>query len=84
MFRIEACSILVLTGCLGLKAQVAGAPGGPDPREIPIPRIETKMGTLPGVTALPVRKDLPDLMVMNDGTNAPTSRWISMTASPRR
>jgi hypothetical protein len=48
---------------------VAGAQeAGPDPREIPVPRIKTPMGSLPGVSALPVRKDLPDVMVMNDGT----------------
>src|SRR3954453_19337852 len=43
-------------------------PSGPDPREIPIPAINTPMGSLPGVAALPVRKDLPDILVMNDGT----------------
>ena len=32
------------------------------------------MGTLPGVDALPVRKDLPDVMVMNDGTKVTTRR----------
>jgi hypothetical protein len=83
--RTRACSILVLTGCLGLKAQDAGAPRGPDPREIPIPRIDTKMGTLRGVTALPVRKDLPDVMVMNDGTKVITPRqWEKRKEEMRR
>ena len=49
---------------------------GPDPREIPVPRIKTSMGSLPGVSALPVRKDLPDVMVMNDGTRvANRAQW---------
>jgi (4-O-methyl)-D-glucuronate---lignin esterase len=46
---------------------------GPDPREIPVPRIKTPMGTLPGVAELPVRKELPDVLVMNDGARI-TSR----------
>ncbi len=40
---------------------------GPDPREIPLPRIKTPLGTLPGVRDLPVRKEMPDVLVMNDG-----------------
>jgi hypothetical protein len=55
------------------RAQEPGASSGPDPREIPIPRIKTPMGTLPGVDKLPIRKELPDVMVMNDGTKV-TSR----------
>ena len=49
-------------------AQETGAPAGPDPREIPVPRIKTPMGVLPGVTTLPVRQDLPDIMTMVDGS----------------
>ena len=47
---------------------------GPDPREIPVPRIKTPMGTLPGVSELPIRKDLPDVLVMNDGTKVTNRR----------
>ena len=54
---------LPIAFCLTVLAQ-----DGPDPREIPVPPIKTPMGTLPGVAALPVRKDMPDIMVMNDGT----------------
>jgi hypothetical protein len=32
------------------------------------------MGTLPGVNELPVRKELPDIMVMNDGTKVTNRR----------
>ena len=39
-----------------------------------MPRIKTPMGTLPGVSALPVRKDLPDIMVTNDGTKVTNRR----------
>jgi hypothetical protein len=46
---------------------------GPDPREIPVPRIATSLGALSGVTELPTRTALPDVMVMNDGTRV-TSR----------
>ncbi len=73
--------LLILAFCVALglvsqtaRAQQASAPSGPDSREIPIPRIKTPMGTLPGVNKLPVRKELPDVMVMNDGTKVTTSQ----------
>ena len=49
-------------------AQVADAPSGPDPREIPIPPIQTPIRSMPGVNELPVRKEMPDVLMMNDGT----------------
>jgi hypothetical protein len=52
------------------------APAGPDPREIPIPRIQGPLGNLPGVEKLPVRKDMPDVLLMNDGTKVTTrAQW---------
>jgi hypothetical protein len=57
--------------CLGLGiigemegAQETGPATGPDPREIPVPRIKTSYGTLPGVRELPIRKEMPDVLVM--------------------
>jgi Abhydrolase family len=48
----------------------------PDPKEIPIPPIKTVLGTMPGVKELPVRQDLPDVMLMNDGTTVTTpAQW---------
>ncbi|MEP7366890.1 MAG: hypothetical protein ABI972_26835 [Acidobacteriota bacterium] len=48
----------------------------PDPREIPVPPIQTKMGKLPGVNDLPVRQELPAVMVMNDGTRVTSkAQW---------
>ncbi|MBS1116891.1 MAG: hypothetical protein H6Q87_1275, partial [candidate division NC10 bacterium] len=74
-WRMGFCILLVLAGGMGLRelagvmhAQQAGPMAGPDPREIPVPRIVTPMGTLPGVRELPLRKDLPDVMVKDDGT----------------
>jgi hypothetical protein len=81
--RMRIYLVLALAACLGLRvlstvasAQDAKAPSGPDPREIPIPRIKTPLGTLPGVKDLPVRKEMPDVMVMNDGTRVATrQQW---------
>jgi hypothetical protein len=57
------------------RAQQAGTTGANTP-EIPIPNIRTPMGKLPGVNELPVRKEMPDVMVMNDGTRvANTRQW---------
>ena len=48
-------------------AQETNPAPGPDPREIPIPKIKTTLGTLPGVRELPIRKEMPDVMVMKNG-----------------
>lgn len=51
-------------------------PSGPDPREIPIPRTPAPLGVLPGVDRLPVRKEMPDVLLMNDGTRVSTrAQW---------
>jgi len=64
---------------------VAQVPDGPDPHEIPVPRIETPVKRLPGVNDLPVRKDLPDVMVMNDGTRVTTrAQWNIRRQEMRR
>jgi len=47
---------------------------GTEPPEIPVPHIKTPMGTLPGVGELPVRREMPDVMVMKDGTRVTTPR----------
>ena len=59
-----------------LAAVLAGGPGLAQvpPREIPVPRIATRLGTLPGVNELPARPALPDVLVMNDGTRVTTLR----------
>jgi hypothetical protein len=68
-------SILIATSlCLGLGviwkmagAHETGLATGPDPREISVPRIKTVLGTMPGVRELPVRKEMPDVMMMSNG-----------------
>ncbi len=83
--RIRIHVVLAIVACLGwrslsattiARAQDVSAPSGPDPREIPIPRIKTPLGILPGVKDLPVRKEMPDVMIMNDGTKVTTrTQW---------
>jgi hypothetical protein len=59
-----------------VSAQVAEAPSGPDPREIPIPPIKTPISAMPGVNELPLRREMPDVMVMNDGTKVTSkAQW---------
>ncbi len=68
-FRVAFVALL----CLG----AAFAQEGPDPREIPIPAIETPVRGLPGVDELPVRDAMPDVMTMNDGTRVQTrEQWL--------
>lgn len=58
---------------------------GPDPREIPIPPIRTKAGLLPGVRELPVRKEMPDVLVMNNGSKVTArSQWQKRREEMRR
>ena len=57
-------------------ASAQTSPSGPDPREIPVPTIATSLAALPGVKELPEHKELPDVMVMNDGTRVTTKeQW---------
>jgi hypothetical protein len=57
-------------------AQTAPNTSRPDPAEIPLPVIRTSLGTMPGVDELPVRKEMPDVMTMNDGTKVKTlEQW---------
>jgi hypothetical protein len=74
---------LLLIACLTL-AQAADS-SGPDPREIPVPRIHTKLGDLPGVDKLPVRNEMPDVLTMNDGTKVTTKQqWEKRRQEMRR
>ena len=77
----------VLLGACVLTAQAgqAPAPGRPDPREIPVPAIETPMGRLPGVGELPARPEMPDVTVMNDGTRVTAPpQWRNRRVEIRR
>src|SRR3954447_23931115 len=82
--------IAVNIACLGVltataEAQTAGAASRPDPREIPVPPIATAMGKMPGVAELPVRKEMPDVLVMNDGTRVRTpQQWQRRRDEMRR
>lgn len=56
-----------------------------DAREIPVPPIATPLGTLPGVRELPTRPDMPDVMVMDDGTRVTSrSEWDARRQEMRR
>jgi len=71
LFGIAVCLVLSVLGQMA-RAQNPGTASGPDPREIPVPRIQTLPGTLPGVRELPIRLEMPDVMVMNNGTKVTT------------
>src|SRR5215469_8344482 len=74
-------NFLCILSALGM----AQTPDGPDPHEIPVPRIRTSLGTMPGVDELPVRTAIPDVLVMNDGTRVTTKQqWTKRRAEMRR
>ena len=63
------------------RAQTAG----PDPREIPVPPIPTALAPLPGADALPDRTEMPEVLVMNDGTAVTSpAQWPLRRAEIRR
>jgi hypothetical protein len=50
-------------------------------KEIPVPPIATPIRGLPGVSELPARPDLPDVLTMNDGTRVTTAaQWPARRA----
>jgi hypothetical protein len=58
---------------------------GPDPREIPLPPIRTAMKAMPGVKGLPVRVEMPDPLISNDGRKVATAeQWKKRRAEMRR
>lgn len=60
-------------------------PDGPNPREIPIPRIEAPLGKLPGAAALPAHPEMPDVLTMNDGTKVSSlAQWRKRREEMRR
>ena len=77
----SACHAALITAAIAIaattaSAQIAPPALGPDPKEIPIPEIKTDLGKMPGVNELPVRAELPDPMVMNDGAKVTTTeQW---------
>src|SRR5687768_17245577 len=86
LLHIAAIVCFGLFGASSLvQTQDSDTPSGPDPREIPVPRIATSLGTLPGVSELPTRAGMPDVLVMNDGTRVTTRRqWESRRQEMRR
>ena len=74
---------VIAGACLLL--QSASSQNGPDPREIPVPTIRTSMKPLPGVKHLPARAEMPDVMLMNDGTKVTTqAQWRKRRAEMKR
>jgi len=77
-----------VTGLLAFAALATAADAPvdrPDPAEIPLPPIKTSMTPLPGVDALPVRKEMPDVLTMNDGTKVTTpAQWEQRRAEMRQ
>src|SRR4051794_20406469 len=70
-----AAALLAVFG-FAIARGAAPIPDRPDPRELPVPEIPTKLGRLPGVDELPVRKEMPDVFTMNDGTKVTTrEQW---------
>lgn len=78
--------LFALTTCVALTPiRAADDLSRPDPREIPLPPITTSLGTLPGVNDLPVRKEMPDVLTMNDGTQVKTpEQWAQRRNEMKR
>jgi Abhydrolase family len=83
-FAWQTCALtfatVAIAPCWALAQDKATPPrsiaDGPDPREIPIPPIKAPLGKLPGPAELPLRKEMPDVLAMDDGTKVTTKeQW---------
>ncbi|HEY2881645.1 MAG TPA: hypothetical protein VGJ15_04415, partial [Pirellulales bacterium] len=73
-----AAAVIVASPLLSNRgfAQSSKQVTGPSAGEIPIPEIKTSLGKLPGPDQLPERKEMPDVLTMNDGTKVTTpEQW---------
>ena len=71
-----AASVILVHGTRAQNTSTSSSSVGPDPQEIPVPAIKTAMKPLPGVSKLPVRAGMPDVLVMNDGKPVrTTAQW---------
>lgn len=85
LFALVSLGLAAATMFAQSPSSPAGAATGPGPREVPVPRLVTRLGTLPGVTELPARPDLPDVLLMNDGSRVTTPRqWRARREEMRR
>ncbi len=57
----------------------------PDPREIPLPAIKTSMTPMPGVDALPIRPEMPEVMTLQNGQKVKTAKqWAERREEMKR
>jgi hypothetical protein len=78
LIRFALVFVTAIAGAwiLGERVRSQGGASGPDPREVPVPVIRTGIKPLPGATELPNRPEMPDVMLMNDGTRVKTpAQW---------
>jgi hypothetical protein len=69
---------------IALSVLVTGVAAAPQER-MPVPPIRTALGTVPGVSDLPTRPELPDVLVMNDGTRVSTpAQWKARREEMKR
>ncbi len=84
-FTHFAAVALFATLITAANAQPVTTAEGPDPKEIPVPEIVGSLGRLPGVSVLPVRKALPDVLTMNDGTKVTSlEQWLRRRVEIKR
>jgi hypothetical protein len=75
----------ILSGKVTQLSMHAPTPPRPDPREIPLPAIKTRMAPMPGVDQLPNRPEMPDVMTLNDGQKVKTAKqWAKRREEMKR
>lgn len=68
-----------------LTLTLGAQPSGPDPREIPVPPIKAPISKLAGVNELPVRPEMPDILLTNNGSKVSNTReWQRRREEMRR
>lgn len=68
-----------------LAAAGLAAGQAPEVKEIPVPAVKTRLAELPDAAALPVRAEMPEVMVMNGGARVTTAKqWRKRREEIRR
>jgi (4-O-methyl)-D-glucuronate---lignin esterase len=72
---IVALLVFGFLGCLLIaQAPTSSIPDRPDPKETPVPPIQTSMPAMPGVDQLPNHPQMPDVMTLQNGQRVRTIR----------
>ena len=83
-YTIPTVRIYLLSAVAAVAAILPAQTTRPDPKEIPVPPIQTSMHAMPGVNQLTDRPEMPDVLTLNSGHKITTAaQWTKRRAEMR-